>query len=199
MYYLFGIIYPLFRSSRIARGKECEESKLKILKYWVVFCIIQLCFYYMEWMLAYFDIGNLAITLIFFSLVVFDFALAEIVYHNIIFELFNKNEVLLHQTFKYLRRVLEGTLYKWIEMVSDIFFSLLSAVIPRLPAAIQTPLEFMGVTKYLEARMDKYKYNTRKKQEEIDYREYAKLIEKNRPESPMKTAKIERKDSTDKG
>ena len=40
MYYLFGIIYPLFRSSRIARGKECEESKLKILKYWVVFCII---------------------------------------------------------------------------------------------------------------------------------------------------------------
>ena len=115
-------------------------------------------------MLAYFDIGNLAITLIFFSLVVFDFALAEIVYHNIIFELFNKNEVLLHQTFKYLRKVLEGTLYKWIEMVSDIFFSLLSAVIPRLPAAIQTPLEFMGVTKYLEARMDKYKYNTRKKQ-----------------------------------
>ena len=57
----------------------------------------------------------------------------------------------------------------------------------------------MGVTKYLEARMDKYKYATRKKQQELDYREYAKEIEKNRPESPNKTAKIERKDSTDKG
>jgi len=72
--------------------------------------------------------------------------------------MFKKNEVMLHQMFKYMRKVLEGTLYKWIEMVSDIFFSLLSAIIPKLPAAIRTPLDFMGVTKYLETRMDKYKY-----------------------------------------
>jgi len=81
---------------------------------------------------------------------------------------------MLHQAFKYLRKVFEGTLYKWIEMVTDIFFSLLSAIIPKLPAAIKTPLDFIGVTKYLDARMDKYKYTSRKKQEEIDYREYAK-------------------------
>ena len=158
MQYVSGIIYPLFRSSRIARGKECEESKVKILKYWVVFCIIHLINYYMEWILKRLEIENLAITIIFFSLVVWDFALAEFVYQNVIFELFNKNEVMLHQMFKYMRKVLEGTLYKWIEMVSDIFFSLLSAIIPKLPAAIRTPLDFMGVTKYLETRMDKYKY-----------------------------------------
>ena len=34
LYYLFGIIYPLFKSSRIARGKECKENKQIILKYW---------------------------------------------------------------------------------------------------------------------------------------------------------------------
>ena len=47
--------------------------------------------------------------------------------------------------------------------------------------------------------MDKYKYTSRKKQEELEYREYAKQIEKNRPESPQKTALIVRRDSTDKG
>ena len=128
----------------------------------------------MEWILKRLEIENLAITILFFSLVVWDFALAEIVYQNVIFELFKKNEVMLHQMFKYLRKVLEGTLYKWIEMVSDIFFSLLSAIIPKLPAAIKTPLDFMGVTKYLETRMDKYKYATKKKQQEMDYREYNK-------------------------
>ena len=177
MYYVFGIIYPLFRSSRIARGKECEENKIKILKYWVVFCTIQLCNYYMEWILAYFDIGNLAITILFFTLTIWDFTLAEYMYDNMIFELFSRNEVILHSMFKYFRKVLEGTLYKWVEMVTDIFFSLLSALIPKLPSAITTPLEFIGVTKYLEARMDKYKYASRKKQEELDYREYSKQIE----------------------
>jgi len=34
LYYTFGIIYPLFRSSRIARGKEIKENKLVVLKYW---------------------------------------------------------------------------------------------------------------------------------------------------------------------
>ena len=91
-----GIIYPLFRSSRIARGKECEESKIKILKYWVVFCIIQLLNYYLEWILAYFDVGNLAITLIFLSLVVWDFTLTDYVYENVISVGFSSNEVVLH-------------------------------------------------------------------------------------------------------
>ena len=174
MYYVFGIIYPLFRSSRIARGKECEQSKIKILKYWVVFCIIQLCNYYFEWILAYFDIGNLAMSLLFSLLVVWDFTLAVAVYDNLIFEAFSRNEVMLHQMFKYFRKVLEGTLYKWIEMVADIFFSLLSAIVPKLPVAIRTPLDFMGVTSYLEARMDKYKYKAMKTQREEEYREYSK-------------------------
>jgi hypothetical protein len=153
----------------------------------------------MEWILVYFDIEKLAVTILLFSLVIWDFTLTEYVYKNMIFELFSRNEVMLHSMFKYFRKILEGTLYKWIEMVTDIFFSLLSGIIPKLPSAIATPLEFIGVTKYLEARMDKYKYASRKKQEELDYREYSKQIEQNRPESPTKSARIERKDSTDKG
>ena len=34
LYYFFGIIYPLFRSSRIVRGKETKEAKQLVLKYW---------------------------------------------------------------------------------------------------------------------------------------------------------------------
>ena len=33
-YYLFSVIYPIFRSARIARGKECKENKEVILKFW---------------------------------------------------------------------------------------------------------------------------------------------------------------------
>lgn len=34
MYYVFAIIYPLFRSSRIASGKETDENKIVVLKFW---------------------------------------------------------------------------------------------------------------------------------------------------------------------
>ena len=34
IYYISGIFYPLFRSSRIARGRECEENKEIVLKFW---------------------------------------------------------------------------------------------------------------------------------------------------------------------
>ena len=29
-----SFIYPLFRSARIARGKEPDENKIKLLKFW---------------------------------------------------------------------------------------------------------------------------------------------------------------------
>lgn len=193
MYYLFGIIYPLFRSSRIARGKECEENKLKILKYWSVFCIVQLLTYYLQSVLSYLDVGKLAISIIHATLVIFDFKLSEIVYDNIIQEFFGRNEVLLHELFKYLRKALESTVYKWFEGARDIMFAFLAAIIPRLPSAIKTPLEFIGITKFLDARLDKYKNFERKKQQDKELLEYAKEIEKNRPESPMKSANIELK------
>jgi hypothetical protein len=34
LYYFSALIYPLFRSSRIARGKESEENKEIVLKFW---------------------------------------------------------------------------------------------------------------------------------------------------------------------
>ena len=60
--------------------------------------------------------------------------------------------------FKYTRKILESTVYKWLEAVKDIMFALLAAIIPKLPSAIKTPLEFIGITKYLNVRLDKYKH-----------------------------------------
>ena len=88
MYYLFGIIYPLFRSSRIARGKECEESKQKILKYWVVHCIIRLASDYLSKVLDQLDVSVRTISVIHCVLVVMDFYVAEWLYDNIVFEFF---------------------------------------------------------------------------------------------------------------
>lgn len=49
------------------------------------------------------------------------------------------------------------------------------------------PLEFIGVTKYLEESVSKYKnFEEERKRKEKEYLEYAKQIEKNRPISPKK-------------
>jgi len=90
-------------------------------------------------------------------MVVWDFALAEIVYDNIVQEFFSRNEVLLHKFFKYCRKVLENTVYQWMEGVRDVLYALLAAIIPRLPSAIKAPLDFIGVTKFLDSRLDKFR------------------------------------------
>ena len=100
LYYLFGIIYPLFRSSRIARGKESEEAKHKILKYWVVFCLLKLVSEYLSGILSILDVSSATVSGLHVVLVVLDFYLAEWIYDNAISELFSKNEKLLHTFFK---------------------------------------------------------------------------------------------------
>ena len=156
MYYLFGIIYPLFRSSRIARGKECEISKHKILKYWVVHCLIKLISDYLSGVLSYFDVGSASISVLHVGLVLMDFYVAEWLYDNVVFELFSKNERLLHGFFKQVRKIFENTLYRWLEGIREIVFAILAGIIPKLPSAIRTPLEFIGVTKYFDQSLDKY-------------------------------------------
>ena len=86
LHYFMGIVYPLFRSSRITRGKECEENKIRILKYWVIFSFIHIIQYYFDGVLsAYFEIGNLSIACLETILVILDFKYAELLYDNIIF------------------------------------------------------------------------------------------------------------------
>ena len=44
--FLFAFVYPLFRSVRIARGKEPDENKLKLLKFWVIYALMHLTVYW---------------------------------------------------------------------------------------------------------------------------------------------------------
>merc|ERR1740117_1677946 len=95
-YYTCGIMYPLFRSSRICRGKEVEENKEVILKFWVCHCILRILQYYFENWFIYFDIGDLSIAILHVVLVIGNFKVAEMFYDNIIKELFHKSEWHLH-------------------------------------------------------------------------------------------------------
>jgi hypothetical protein len=88
LYYVFGIIYPLFRSSRIARGKEWELAKHKVLKYWVVYCLFKLLSDYLSGLLSYLDVGTCTISAVHVILVVGDFYVAEWLYDNVVFEAF---------------------------------------------------------------------------------------------------------------
>ena len=81
---------------------------------------------------------------------VLDFYVAEWIYDNLVFELFSKNEKLLHSFFKHVRKIFENTLYRWLEGIKEIIFAILAGIIPKLPSAIRTPLEFIGITKYFE-------------------------------------------------
>jgi len=64
-------------------------------------------------------------------------------------------------------------------------------LIPLLPAFLKTPLEFLGVTAYLEKSLDKYNKFEDEKKKERQYLEYAKQLEQNRPKSPTKNTKID--------
>ena len=85
-----------------------------------------------------------------------DFYVAQWVYDNIIFEFFHRNEKILHSVFKQLRNVFENTVYHWLEGIKDIVLAILAGLIPKLPSALKMPLDFLGVTKYLEKSLNKY-------------------------------------------
>ena len=103
VYYIFGVMYPLFRSSRIARGKESEDDKIILLKFWVVHCIYSLITYYLRGYLEMLDIGDLTISVLHAVFVVFNFKFSEWVYDNIVREGFKRNQRFLHEAFKKIR------------------------------------------------------------------------------------------------
>mmetsp|Transcript_22389 Transcript_22389/g.34648 ORF Transcript_22389/g.34648 Transcript_22389/m.34648 type:complete len:166 (+) Transcript_22389:6-503(+) len=151
-HYGIGIVYPLFRSSRITRGKECEENKLKILKYWILFAILSLISYYFDWILsAYLDIGKMSIAALEFILVVADFKFTELIYDNYVCCVFSTNEKLLHSFFQSIRRIIEKTLFSWLSKFCEIVLSLVCGIIPMFPAPIGAALEFIGITSALKS------------------------------------------------
>ena len=74
---------------------------------------------------------------------------------------------------------MENTVYSILRAFRDIFFAFLSGVIPKLPDPIRYPLDFIGLTSYLEKSVNQSLRE--KKEKENEYLEYAKTIEKNRP------------------
>ena len=149
-------------------------------------CLFRLVSEYLSNVLDYLDVSLTAISTIHFLLVVMDFYVSEWLYDNMVFEFFSRNEKILHTIFKQVRKIFENTIYSWLEGVKDIVFALLAGIIPKLPSAIRTPLEFLGLTKFLDKSFDKYKSSEDKNRKEQEYLEYARKIEQNRPGSPTK-------------
>jgi hypothetical protein len=89
-----------------------------------------------------------------------------------------------------MRKIFENTIYAWLEGIKDIIFAILAGIIPKLPSAIRTPLEFLGITKFLDKSFDKYKSAEDKIKKEQEYLDYARKIEQNRPASPTKIDKV---------
>jgi len=154
---LFSVVYPLFRSARIARGKECEENKIKLLKFWVINCFLHLLTYYLNALLVRLDVTDIALTCIYFILVVRNFQYTEWIYDIGINELLGRNEKLLHSFFKYIRKIFESSVYRVLNAVKDIFFTFLAEAFKFLPAPAKTLLGFMGVEAFLQKSVNKIK------------------------------------------
>lgn len=69
----FAFIYPLFRSIRIARGKEPDENKLRLLKFWVIYALMYLIVYWIQSILDYLEVTDIALTCMYFILIVNNF------------------------------------------------------------------------------------------------------------------------------
>ena len=97
-----------------------------------------------------FEIGEMSISLFYAALVILNFRLAVTIYDKLVFEVFTRNSIFLHETFKKMRQVFEKTLYIWFNAARDMIFGLLAGILPMLPSIIREPLAMMGVTKYIE-------------------------------------------------
>ena len=151
-------------------------------------CFIRLVYSYLGFLFGIFEISDMFVSLIYAAMVLMNFRLAEFVYDRFLFEVLQANEKLFHEFFKYLHRVMENTIYAFLNAMRDILFAFLCGVIPKLPDPIRYPLDLMGVTLYLEKSVNRSMEDKKKKDRE--YMEYAKKIEKNRPISPAHKDKI---------
>jgi len=113
------------------------------------------------------DAGETFIGLVYIALTIWNFRLAEIVYDNVVSEAFSRCDKQLHELFKVIRQIFENSVYNWLTAIKDLILSILAGIIPKLPSAIRTPLEFMGLTEYLEKSVGKYKnFEEEKKKKE---------------------------------
>lgn len=76
---------------------------------------------------------------------------------------------MLHEFFKKMHKMLEASLYKWLEGIKDIFLAIFASIVPKLPVFVQTPLEMFGIVSYLERSLDKYKFQEQKLAEKKEY------------------------------
>ena len=105
--------------------------------------------YYLNQFLLFLEIGDLTVAIVYVVLTINNFWAAATIYDTIIFEVFSKNEKLLHELFKYCRKIFENTVYGWVEGIKDIALALLAGFIPMLPSFMKMPLDFLGVTEYI--------------------------------------------------
>ena len=128
--------------------------------------LLGLITHYFYDVLCVLDAGEVFIGLVYIALTIWNFRLAEIVYDNVVSEAFSRCDKQLHELFKVIRQIFENSVYNWLTAVKDLILSILAGIIPKLPSAIRMPLEFMGVTTYLEESMGKYKNFEEKKKKE---------------------------------
>lgn len=163
----FQFIYPIFRSARIARGKEPDEHKLRLLKFWVIYSLMHLIVYYTETILEMLEVTDIALTCVYLFLILNNFQGAEWAYDNLITEGFSRHEKRLHEFFKTLRQVFENSVYKGLSAVRDIFFAFLAGLLPKLPGPILFVLTYTGIEKMLNDALDNVnKFDSKKKKDE---------------------------------
>mmetsp|Transcript_19302 Transcript_19302/g.18450 ORF Transcript_19302/g.18450 Transcript_19302/m.18450 type:complete len:100 (-) Transcript_19302:171-470(-) len=75
-----SFVYPIYRSLRIYRKKEEVINRTRILKYWVIYCLLYLLQYYADYLLKMLDVIDPVLFVIYLFLVIKDFEYSEVVY-----------------------------------------------------------------------------------------------------------------------
>jgi hypothetical protein len=95
----------LFRSIRVAQGKEPDENKIRLLKFWVIYAVMYLVVYWIQSLLDILEVTDIALTCIYLILIANNFYGSDWAYDNMIAEGFGKCENQLHSFFKQLRKI----------------------------------------------------------------------------------------------
>ena len=155
-YYAFSVIYPVYRSSMIARGKETDESKMILLKFWSVNCFVYFTKYYTYDLLMQFDFGEGCWAIVYLVLVLDNFRIAEWLYDSVLFDVFETNQKMLHNGFKWVRQTFETKIWHVVNISVDLMWALIAGLVKKSPTAVQIPLKLLGLHDFLEKKLAAY-------------------------------------------
>mmetsp|Transcript_11479 Transcript_11479/g.15487 ORF Transcript_11479/g.15487 Transcript_11479/m.15487 type:complete len:185 (-) Transcript_11479:60-614(-) len=134
---ILSIIYPAYKSVRVIRKQETPTLKLRLIKYWVIFFILQILQRYFQFVLDSLEMQDYFFLVLFVALIFQEFKYAEFAYHFCFETAFKRNEEMISNARRSFMQMWRDNCSKWVLYLKKNVVGLLSMLARLLPAPLQ--------------------------------------------------------------